>query len=167
MNQDRSLCPHHGMVEQQEAGMNVSEQVVLGILVEAAEHGARCPSNEDIAEKLGFALSAPPQILNRLERRGEIAVERYQRSRRVTVISTGKATAPVKNKTPHWRAVPRPASMPSLSPTYVQQRRPDLARDMMVAARHEGLTFQDFVLELIWAGWCSRQAVIQHDSEQG
>jgi DNA-binding MarR family transcriptional regulator len=139
--------------------MNTSDTTILAMISEAAEIGAPCPTNEDLGDRLGFGLSAPPQILNRLERRGLIIVERYQRSRRVTIIATGKATAPVKNTAPHWRK--RPASMPSVSTTYVQQRKPDLAREMMVAARREGKTLQDYMLDLIWDGWCSRQAVIQ------
>ena len=74
----------------------------------------------------------------------------------MTVLATGKSTAPLANKTPHWRTQPRPAAMPSIAPSHVQMRAPDLAQEMMGAARGEGMSFQDFLAELVWAGWRAR-----------
>ena len=141
------------------------DRIAFDLIVRAAERGDRAPTATDIQEAVGCnSVSSTVNIVQRLERRGLIRVERHQVARRITVVETGKSTAPVNNTAPHWRARPRPRSMPSVAPSMVQQRKPDLAREMMVAARHEGLSFQDFLMDLVWIGWSVRQAEIQSNT---
>ncbi len=73
------------------------------------------------------------------------------------MLATGKATAPVTNKTPHWRTKKRPGRMPSASLHMVKARDPDMAMQIIKAARREGMGLDDFIVELVWAGWQSRE----------
>ena len=133
------------------------ERETLALIAEATEAGRPAPTADDIQERTGCnSISTTVHLVQRLERRGLILVERFQRTRRITVLETGKRTAAVGNQTPHWRSGPRPRAAPAVPLSYVQQRKPDLAREMIVAARREGLSVQDFLGALVWAGWQAR-----------
>jgi DNA-binding MarR family transcriptional regulator len=138
-------------------GLTEMERETLALIAEATEAGRQAPTADDIQERIGCnSISTTVNLVRRLELRGLILVERFQRTRRITLVSTGKRTAAVSNETPHWRSAPRKRSAPSVPLSYVQQRKPDLAREMIVAARREGLSMQDFLGELVWAGWRAR-----------
>jgi len=142
-------------------GLTEMERETLAMIAEATEAGRQAPTADDIQERTGCnSISTTVNLVRRLELRGLIEVERFQRTRRITLVSTGKRTAAVVNQTPHWRSSPRTRSAPSVPLSYVQQRKPDLAREMIVAARREGLSVQDFLGELVWAGWRARAAAI-------
>ena len=148
------------------AGLPEMERVALALIAEAAEAGRQAPTADDIQERTGCnSISTTVNLVRRLELRGLIEVERFQRTRRITVVSTGKRTAAVSNETPHWRKGPRPRSVPAVPISYVQQRKPELAREMIVAARREGLSVQDFLGELVWAGWKARLRAMKEGSE--
>ncbi len=134
----------------------------MALIEQRVASNERAPTADDLYEVTGAAHATTVNIIKRLERAGLIQVERYQRERRITVTATGKSTAPVKTKAPHWRTRPRPASMPSVSVSYVQQRAVRKRHEETVgemfakAARAEGLSVQDFIAELVWAGWQAR-----------
>ena len=136
------------------AALTEWERKTLSLIAEAAQTGRRAPTADDIQEHTGCnSISTTVNIVQSLEKRGLISVERFQRSRRITILETGKRTAEVINETPHWRSGARPRSTPSVPISWVQARKPDLARQMIVAARHEGMSVQDFLGALVWAGW--------------
>ena len=138
-------------------GLPEMERATLALIAEAAEAGRPAPTADDIQEHTGCnSISTTVNLVRRLELRGLIEVERFQRTRRITLVSTGKRTAAVSNETPHWRKGTRPGSVPGVPISYVQRRKPELAREMIVAARREGLSVQDFIGELVWAGWKAR-----------
>ena len=138
------------------------EAMVYRSLSRAAENGERCPTSIEIATMLDCSPGGTAAgIVKRLERRGLISVERYQRERRVTIVATGKSTAQVKTPAPHWRTRPRPASMPSVSPTYLTAKRASMGAAIVMAAQQEGMSVQEFIAELAWAGWLQREAAIQ------
>jgi len=140
---------------------------VLELIMAATDAHRIAPTSEDIEEACQCSLSTAVDIVRMLEQRGLITVRRYQRARRIKVISTGKWTARVANKTPHWRTKPRPASMPAPSPSIVRDRRPDFAREVMHAARVERMEFGEFLAELAWTGWQARLAAIQEQADEG
>ena len=147
-------------------GLPEMERVALALIAEAAEAGRQAPTADDIQERTGCnSISTTVNLVRRLELRGLIEVERFQRTRRITLVSTGKRTAAVSNETPHWRKGPRPRSVPAVPISYVQQRKPELAREMIVAARREGLNVQDFLGELVWAGWKARLRAMKEGAE--
>lgn len=140
------------------------EAMVYRELHRAAEAGQPCASNADLGDTIGSINSTGSTvagIVKRLEMRGLITVERYQRERRVTIVATGKSTAEVRTPAPHWRTRPRPASMPSVSPTYLTAKRASMGTALVMAAQQEGMTVQEFIAELAWAGWLQREAAIQ------
>jgi DNA-binding MarR family transcriptional regulator len=133
------------------------ELKTLALLVDAAEAGRPAPTADDIQEHTGCnSISSTVGFVQKLEKRGLISVERFQRSRRITILATGKRTAGVANQTPHWRSGVRPRATPSVPLSYVRSRKPDLARQILVAARQEGMSVQDFIGALVWAGWQAR-----------
>ena len=87
--------------------MSDGELKTLALLVDAAEAGRPAPTADDIQEHTGCnSISSTVGFVQKLEKRGLISVERFQRSRRITILATGKRTAAVANQTPHWRSGP-------------------------------------------------------------
>jgi hypothetical protein len=67
---------------------------VFAMLLAAAEAGAACPTNQEIADTLGImANSRAGAVIAQLERRRLIAVERRSHMRRVTIMRVGARTA--------------------------------------------------------------------------
>lgn len=84
--------------------LSPTDSLVLKILTQAAERGEICPTNPDLASTLICAsIATPSQSLTRLEERGLIVVRRFQTSRQVKIVSTGKWTKKPKDDRPHWR----------------------------------------------------------------
>lgn len=144
------------------------ERTILDAIVDAAEHGRPAPKAIELQDLCGcLSISITVHIVRRLERKGLIRVERYQRSRRITIVSTGRTTAAVSNRTPHWRSKPRPASLPAPTLAKIRERDEDFARELMRAAREEKMEFGDFLVELVWTGWQARAAQIQAVEHSG
>lgn len=69
---------------------------VYDALARAADAGAKCPSNDALAELLGIgSIGAASEYVSQLEQRGLIRVERTRCTRRVTITATGRSTAPI------------------------------------------------------------------------
>lgn len=76
----------------------------LALIEAAANEGRRAPSNDAIADALGTVSSQTgAKAVEVLEAAGLITVKRFQASRQITVVATGKTTAMPLNQTPHWR----------------------------------------------------------------
>lgn len=75
---------------------------VYRMLVRAAERREVCPSNETIAEMIGKGVAAASGVVTRLEEAGWITVERFHRSRVVSIRDTALSTARPKTESPHW-----------------------------------------------------------------
>ncbi|MES2055273.1 MAG: hypothetical protein V4564_04965 [Pseudomonadota bacterium] len=151
------------------APLTLWEQRIFATIVDAADAQRLAPTADELQAACGCnSVSTTVHIVQRLERRGLIHVERYQRSRRMFITATGKATAPVCNKTPHWRTIPRPKSAPTLSVQQLRQRQPDLAAEIIRAAHRDGMRIDDFIADLVWRGWQQREAARQQgDVEHG
>lgn len=138
------------------------EAMVYRELSRAADENRTCPTVTDLCVLLDCSPGGTTAgIIKRLERRGLIKVDRYQRERRVTIVATGKSTAEVRTPAPHWRTRPRPASMPSVAPTYLTAKRASMGSALVSAAQQEGMSVQEFIAELAWTGWLQREAAIQ------
>lgn len=70
-----------------------AENVLLGMIAEAAVKGAVCPSNADISLALGITPQAVINVMKRMETAGTIKVRRASQSRIVTIVETGATTA--------------------------------------------------------------------------
>lgn len=110
-----------------------ARDTVLAMLEEAANAGLPCPTNVEITEALDFSsMSTAPDIIARLERDGQITVERGIRSRVVTIVATGNRTAG-QITTPHWSVMGKSAR--EASNAYRMA-----VLDMMVRAADAGAT---------------------------
>lgn len=79
----------------------------LAILERAANAGATCPTNAELADMLGYASgNGPSGLINLLEVSGLIAVHRSNSGRVVTIAKTGKRTSGVilKRRPTDWSA---------------------------------------------------------------
>jgi hypothetical protein len=69
-------------------------KITLAMLTRAANDGAPCPSNDEIAERIGAESSATAvRTIALLEVMGCITVQRGNDRRVVTIVATGKCTA--------------------------------------------------------------------------
>ncbi len=94
------------------------EQVVMNELTRAAREQGTCPTNLDLEMMLGCQSgSVAPSIVARLERKGLITVQRYQRFRTVTICATGETTARSPSMHVERPHVPRGAGSRSPAPT--------------------------------------------------
>ena len=69
----------------------------------------------------------------------------------MTIVSTGKKTAEPSCRVSHWRIARPPVPTPPIA--MIRERKPDVARDIEVAARREGKALQDYLGDLVFAGW--------------
>lgn len=108
---------------------------MLAALTKAADAGQVCPSNVDLRIMVGCNVTGLIDTIHKLERRGLISVKRGRTWRVVTVIATGKSTAPVTHKQVHARAQ-----------TVAKARRDELAErvaegsTLVAAAQAMGMT---------------------------
>jgi hypothetical protein len=145
------------------ARRRMAEAKVMEALVEAASSGLMAPTNEALQDMLGCqSTSTPVSIVQSLEKRGLVRVERYQRARRITIVATGRATS-VSNTAPHWRA--RPKSIPVLPEREILRRNSDFSDKILSAAKRERVDLPEFMLRLMWSGWLLREASIQDQSD--
>ena len=112
---------------------------VFDILVAAVNAGEKCPSNSNLAHRIGcISTSDPSDIIRRLQRSGLITVDRGSCNRVVTIVATGKSTAG-KVTAPHWRERTADVERPRPSPVRAVAKSPSpadpLARDQNLAAR--------------------------------
>jgi hypothetical protein len=139
------------------------EEVVLAAITRAANAGYPCPTADDLLDLLPqfHSVSVTVDIVNRLEAEGMIEVERYQRGRRVKIVSTGNMTALPTNLAPHWRTRPGNVLTPALH--VLRARNFDLTREIMNAARQEGKDLSWFLGDLVFEAMRAR--AIHADSD--
>lgn len=133
------------------AAQNLSpwESRAYAAIERAANDGARFPTADDLIEAIGCESHASTvNVVNRLEQRGLIVVERFQRERVGTIVATGKRTAEPRTRSQHWRAatIPEPLKV-------IQRRDPELFRELLVAGRCHRAGQAQFLAKLIEAGW--------------
>lgn len=129
-----------------------SERIVYEALVGAAERMEPCPKNEDLAELAGFnSLGGIADLISRLEKKGLIDAERFQRTRQVCIVATGKCTSRPLNTAPHWRNRPPETLRPA--PHTIAERRPNMAAEIMSWANQRGVSLSDALADLVFVGW--------------
>lgn len=129
-----------------------NETKVFRALWSAAEREEPCPTVDDLRDLLDFSsCSGTVQIVQRLEEKGLIEVQRFQRTRQVCIVATGKCTARPINTAPHWRD--RPKETPSPSIAIVRERKPNLAGEIMAWAGSRNVAYADALADLVFVGW--------------
>lgn len=69
------------------------EAAILALIDEAASRGEKCPSNYTMADAIGYAANSISTLIQHLEGKGYITVERGNAKRVVTILATGARTA--------------------------------------------------------------------------
>lgn len=134
------------------AALSQSEQIVYEALFQAAEQCEPCPKNEDLAEMTGFnSLGGIADLVGRLEKKGLIEAERFQRTRQVRIVATDKWTARPINTAPHWRN--RPKEMPTPAQHTIRQREPSIAQQIEKWATERRVSLSDALADLVFVGW--------------
>lgn len=133
------------------------EQRVLERYVLAAAAGQPAPSIEEIAKHIGASgVATVPGITKRLEEKGYITRQIYQRGRTVCIVETGQCTLPPKDQTPHWRH--RTDRVPTPAIQSVRERVKPVAAMIEAEARLLGKSVSDFLADLVYIGWHEYQA---------
>jgi hypothetical protein len=111
------------------------EQRAFAAIEAAANEGRRFPTADDLMEAIGCESHASTvNVVARLELRGLITVERFQRERVGTIVATGKRTAEPKTRAKHWRErvehLPEPLHL-------IRRRDQKLFQAVLLEARRE------------------------------
>lgn len=133
------------------------EREVLSRCQQAAEAGEPAPSIEDLTEAIGATgVSTVPGIMKRLEAKGYITRNIYQRGRQIFITATGQSTAPPNCLAPHWRT--RSETVPTPAIQAIRERSKPVAAMIEAEARLTGKHFNDLLADLVYIGWHEYQA---------
>jgi hypothetical protein len=135
-----------------------AKEAIFERLSVAASNGEICPTADELQEVSGVeSVSTTVALMHILEREQRIVVQRFQKSRSVTIVATGDSTATPENQTPHWRDLP--GKPPSVSPHGFAQRYQDKAQVIHAGARNEGKSLQEYLDECILLGLEVKEAM--------
>lgn len=133
------------------------EQRVYDQCREAAAKGLPAPSIEELTAEIGASgVSTVPGIMKRLEAKGYITRQIFQRGRIVCISATGQCTLPPRDQTPHWRV--RTERVPSPAIQSVRERNKPISAMIEAEARQLGKHPADFLADLVYIGWHEYQA---------
>lgn len=136
------------------APLTAIESIALESLKQIASEGRRATQPELCAATgVAYQSGAITGILNRLERKGHITRQIFQRGMIVCIAETGQCTAPPSDTSPHWRLRDRSSDPPA--PAIQQTRQRDVSLFTMIeqAARTEGKPITEFLVDLVYIGW--------------
>lgn len=128
------------------------ESIALDRLKQIAAEGQQA-SQQALAEACNAAhpTGTVPGVLNRLERKGYIIRQYYQRGLQVTITETGQTTAPPPCTAPHWRN--RVDRTPTPAIQAIRQRDISTAMQIENEARALGKSVAEFLADLVYIGW--------------
>jgi hypothetical protein len=135
-----------------ECPLTAIESIALECLKQIASEG-RQATQPEICAAIGVTniqSGTVPAVLSRLEQKGYITREYYQRGMMICIRATGQCTIPPANRAPHWRnrveAVPTPAIQA------IRERSQSVAKWMEEKARREGKSLHEFAMDCAYAG---------------
>lgn len=133
------------------------ERIVFDKCQEAAANGLPAPSIENLSQDIGATgVATVPGIMKRLEDKGYITRQIFQRGRIVCISQTGQCTLPPRDQTPHWRL--RTDRVPSPTIQGLRERSKPIAAMIEAEARLLGKSLTDFLGDLVYIGWHEYQA---------
>ena len=126
------------------------EHMIYWDHVRSADAGQLARSVSDIAAYLDCGEGGTrTTIERRMEDRGWIKVERFQKGRRITIVATGAQTKMPKCVSPHWRE--KAEHQDPLR--YLSTRHPDMYARMIKQARRERKGLGAFMAALMIEGF--------------
>lgn len=130
------------------------EKRIYDACLEAAVGNLPAPSVETLTVMIGAsAPSTVPGIMGRLEAKGYITRNIYQRGRQVCIVDRGICTLAPANTAPHWRLRPRTESPPTPAIQQLRQREQSLTAMIEQEARSRGVPFATMLEDLVYIGW--------------
>lgn len=127
------------------------ENVAYEALKQIANEGRRATQPELCAATgVGYQTGALPAILKRLEEKGHITRQVFQRGMTVCIVETGQCTAAPECTVPHWRSITDRPPTPAIH--QVRQHDMSIARWIETEARTKGRNMADFLVELVLRG---------------
>lgn len=149
----------HEVYRRHSVALSAIEAQVLDICTRAAEEGRPLEPTEIIMEQIGAnGVATVPGVLKRLEAKGLITRNVYQRGRQVCIVATGECTAPPNDTSPHWRLRDRSNDPPAPAIQQLRQRDMSLAMQIEQEARRSGKSMAEFLADLVYIGWHAYQA---------
>lgn len=133
------------------------ERIVLERCESAAIEGMPAPSIEELSRAIGATgVSTVPGVMKRLEAKGYITRQIFQRGRIVCIASTGQCTLPPHDQSPHWRF--RTDQPPTPAIQSFRERAKPVSAMIEAEARLTGKALSDFLADLVYIGWHEYQA---------
>jgi SOS-response transcriptional repressor LexA len=152
-----SLAPKTPFEVYRSSSLSPIERDVLLLCEEAARHGQPAPSIEELTCAIGATgVSTVPGIMKRLEAKGYITRQIFQRGRTICITSTGQCTLPPHDRTPHWRT--RTEQVPTPAIQAVREKVKPVAAMIEAEARLLGKSLSDFLGDLVYIGWAEYAA---------
>lgn len=104
-------------------------------------------------ERIGATgVATVPGILKRLEAKGLISRNIFQRGRQVCITATGQCTAPPNDTSPHWRLRDRSNDPPVPAIQQTRQRSVSAFARIEQLAREERKHVTEFLVDLVYIG---------------
>ena len=128
------------------------EQSALRLLAQRAAE-AQPVTQLDISLAIGSQNSTGSTasgVLNRLEAKGYIERNFYQRGVQVCIVETGECTAPPACQAAHWRKREQGVQSPTIAA--VRERHPSLARVIEIEAQAARQPLHTFLMDLVYNG---------------
>lgn len=137
---------------QANAPLTAIEQRVLEHYRAAAVAGQMAPPAEQIAIAIGAdGVSTVAGITKRLEAKGYITRQVFQRGRTICITATGQCTLPPRDTSPHWRL--RTESVPTPAIQSIREKSKPLSAMIEAEGRISGKHMTDFLADLVYIGW--------------
>lgn len=113
---------------------------------DAAEAGNPAPKIADLSALLDCGEGGTlAKIERRMEEKGWLVIQRYQRARQVTIMATGKSTAAPSNQAPHWRQWPEHCDVT----VYLLKRYPGVYATALAEARRRRISLPAYVSRIV------------------
>jgi hypothetical protein len=140
------------------APLSTIESIALECIRQIASEGRRATKAE-ICAAIGsdnYEGGTVSGVIGRLESKGYIQRETYQRGMKLCIVATGQCTAPPRDTSPHWRL--RTESVPTPAIQAVRERNKPVSAMIEAEARQLGKHQADFLADLVYIGWHEYQA---------
>jgi hypothetical protein len=140
------------------APLTTIERIALECIRQIASEGRRATKAE-ICGAIGsdnYEGGTVSGVIGRLEAKGYINRETFQRGMRLCVVATGQCTAPPRDTSPHWRL--REENVPTPTIQAVRERNKPIASMIEAEARQLGKAPAEFLADLVYIGWSEYQA---------
>lgn len=138
--------------------LSVVESIAFETLKQIASEGRRATKAE-LCAAIGsdnYEGGTAPGVVNRLEQKGYVSTQRFQRGFQVCIVATGQCTALPNDTTPHWRL--RIAQVPTPAIQSFREKAKPISVMIEAEARLLGKSLTDFLSDLVYIGWHEYQA---------